>query len=234
MKKTLISFAVAAAALTSVALAGGPVVQQPSETGVYIEGMVGGGYHVNHKFLFSDDSPYGPYFGPSYWSHTSWSWTLGADIGYQFNRYLSAELGGFWLQKTEAKKDNPGFGPERKNLWFQNWLGYIAAKMTIPVMDNFDLFAKAGVGVNHWRWGKDWNDQDFTKRSFNGFGPVFAVGGSYKFGADHNAAVSLQYMRFGQSWSTYNDQNTNFDWAYNRSLNAIDLLTVGVSYRFQM
>ena len=208
MKKTLIAFAVAAAALTSVAVAGGYApAPKASQTGVYIEGMVGGAYHVDGKLLKDT------------YNHSSWGWALGADIGYQFDQYMSAELGGFWTQKVSAKSKD-------KDNYLQNWLGYLAGKVSVPVMDNFDLFGKFGVGLNHLRFGKD-NQAVANKSSHNYFGPVFAVGGAYTFGANQNMAVSLQYMRFGQSWTTWNDLD-------NLSAPATDLVTVGLSYKFAL
>ena len=228
MKKTLIAFAVAAAALTSVAVAGGYApAPKASQTGVYIEGMVGGAYHIDSKASLNALGylPGTPLWTYKDWSHSNWGWALGADIGYQFDQYLSAELGGFWVQKSKWNKDKNDF-------WMQNWLGYLAGKVSVPVMDNFDLFAKFGIGLNHSRWSKDVKPLLGNKStSHNFFGPVFAVGGAYTFGANQNMALSLQYMRFGQSWTTWDLGVSGGD---KLSANAIDLVTVGLSYKFAL
>ena len=225
MKKTLIACAVAVAALTSVAVAGGYApAPKASQTGVYIEGMVGGAYHVDHAFeadYGAGDWGYGPEYKADKWNHISWGWALGADLGYQFNQYVSAELGGFWVQKTTLKAD-------KNNVWFQNWLGYFAGRIAVPVMDNFAFFGKFGVGMNHSRWTKGLNEawSEDIGTSHNFFGPVFAAGAEYTFGASQNMGLSLQYMHFNQSWTTWDK--------WRGSADSIDLVTVGLSYRFAL
>ena len=216
MKKTLITCAVAVAALTSVAVAGGSApAPNASQAGVYVEGMVGGTYLLGFKTFLDHYWINAP---AKDWSHASWAWAVGADMGYQINSYWSAELGGFWTQKSNLKE-------QQNKVWYQHWLAYLAAKASVPVTNSFDLFAKFGVGINHWSWSRFIQEQSPEKIvNANGLGPVFAVGGTYRFGASHNLGLSLQYMRFGQSWSTFK--------ILQQPLNAMDLVTLNLSYRF--
>ena len=213
MKKTIIALAVASAALASVAFAGGyAAAPQQSASGAYVEGMVGGANRTNvpgvNKLKLDGAK------------HTNWGWTLGLDAGYQFNKALAAELGGFWVSKQT-------FGDEDKTT---NWLGYLAGRVNVPLMSQVDLFMKGGLGLNH-----ESNSGSDAPANDTGFAPVFGVGLDYNI--NPNLYVSGQYLYVGDSWNSETASVTvdgrTLDVSGSKT-SKVQLLTLGLGYRFQM
>lgn len=210
MKKTIIALAVASAALASVAFAGGyAAAPQQSASGAYVEGMFGGANRTNNLFNHN-----GKVDGEK---HANWGWALGLDAGYQFNKALAAELGGFWVSKSTTKNDD---GSDYK---VGNWLGYAAGRVNVPLMSQVDLFMKGGLGWNHSTTTKS------GASSKNGFTPVFGVGLDYNI--NPNLYVSGAYTYFGASWNS-DAADANGDKAAKTA--RVQLLTIGLGYRFQM
>jgi opacity protein-like surface antigen len=210
MKKTIIALAVASAALASVAFAGGYApAPQHSMSGAYVEGMAGG---ANRNFDGVNHS--GKVDGQK---HANWGWALGLDAGYQFNKALAAEIGGFWVSKATTINDD---GSEAKH---GNWLGYVAGRATVPLMSQVDMFMKAGLGWNHTTHSGDGHEDA------NGFTPVFGVGLDYNI--NPNLYVSGAYTYFGSSW---NSAAANADGNKFAKTTRVQLLTIGLGYRFQM
>jgi opacity protein-like surface antigen len=216
MKKTIIALAVASAALASVAFAGGyAAAPQQSASGAYVEGMAGGANRT-----FSGLNHNGSIDG---YKHQNWGWALGLDAGYQFNKALAAELGGFWVSKATAKDTA---GDEVK---VGSWLGYAAGRVNVPLMSQVDLFMKGGLGWNHTTGSFGFDGATVGKGSVNGFTPVFGVGLDYNI--NPNLYVSGAYTYFGNSWNS-----AAADAAGDKApkTTRVQLLTLGLGYRFQM
>ena len=207
MNKTIIAVAIASAALATSAFAGGyAAAPAKSATGAYVEANVGMSYHKDTLLSAGDKD-------------TKWGWALGLDLGYQFNQYMSAELGGFYL-KGATTDANASKGILKSSV--SSWLGYVAAKLQAPLMgDKADVFMKAGLGLNHFRAKNIFAGAE--TQSFNGFAPVFAVGLQYNI--NDNMYVTGQYMHVGNS---FNSPVNNIRMA------GYDLFTLGLGYKFQM
>jgi len=220
MKKLLVL--AAAGLVSSAALAGGvgsynaaaPALH--SYTGIYIEGMAGYAttYYKNLVGTSASDD----------WTHGTGNWSVGADVGYQWNKYFSGELGGVYLFSSKYN-DASASG----QVTFKPWTAYLAGKVAVPVVDNVSLFGKFGVGyvrqkvsqgagtampgVANYDTGSHW-------------GPMFGVGVAYHWTS--NIYVDGQYLRFAGAVKTDASGNKS---TYVPSPN---VFLLGVGYKFAM
>ena len=118
-------------------------------------------------------------------------WAFATDVGYQFSQYFSAETGAIFV----------GGG---------NWNLYLAGKMSVPVYDRFNVFAKFGLGYEHYYQ--------------NASGPMFGVGAAYNF--TPKLYLEAQWLRFTGTLDhdiiDYHDHSVP------------SLLLAGVGYRFAL
>jgi len=168
------SAALAAGATTKYNTAPAPALT--SDTGVYIEGLVGYNRYVFDSALGTPDT-----VAATNWHNGSGNWTLGADIGYQFQRYLSAELGGIYtfygaLEPQDKSPGAPG------SLKLQPSYAYLAGKFSMPVYNNFSVFAKLGAGYQKiyiTTNGAEFLGSGVTSES--NWGPMLGAGIAYNF-----------------------------------------------------
>lgn len=221
VKKLLVLSAagVASIAMTSAFAGGVDQYQAPTvsdNTGLYIEGNLGYAQTNVRNGYFGDAL----YNGISY-KNKNGGWTFGADVGYQFMRYLALEVGGFYLPTFKAT------GYTGSSLKVKSWAGYGALKVIAPVTDQLDLFAKGGIGYMHVNAsGTVWNtpESDGTVTGLQGEGtvsnwdPMFAVGADYNF--TNNLLVNATLTHFqGKSQNGLTFPSAN-------------LWTVGIGYKF--
>lgn len=192
---------IASVAVSSAALAGGPdVAPAPSYQAVYVEGNVG--------YAFQN---WAGIAGAVVTSNRRGGFTGGVDVGYQWSRYLAAELGWFWLPRAR-------FGGIAGAPRVTSWFAYLAAKMMVPLpwVDNLDLFMKAGISWH--RLSARLVGLAATAGTLNLWRPVFAVGLQYTF--YQNWMANAQFMFVPGAVSFVNP----VPHAY--------LLTVGLGYKF--
>jgi len=272
LKKILMISAAGIAALgLQAAIAGGPdtfVAHAPVDTGagIYVEGNIGYVYRPwKHTDTVAD--------GLSDLTHdtdntfklsthrATGGFAAGGDIGYQFNHYLGAEIGGYYLPQYKVDFSGKESLPfdirpyedihgqvnfnESLNYKVTSWLAYGAAKLTVPVYQNFSVFGKIGVGYTH-------NDLDvsgdlkvpghdnvgdagtadlpvsFSVKEHH-WTPVFAFGGQYAF--SDNLYVLAQYMRVPGYHRTV---HSNSDDHLHIQTPNINLFTAGVGYKFAL
>jgi opacity protein-like surface antigen len=208
IKKLLV---LAAAGLaSSAALAGhvgytaAPAPAMYDNTGVYLEGLVG-----YNRYAFEDS--YGTFQDGS-WDNGTGNWAFGADIGYQFHRYMSVELGGIYTLR--AKADFPG-----DSYKMNPWYAYLAGKLAVPVYDNVSVFTKLGVGYQRTKAKLSSDSSDTHKESATG--AMFGAGVTYNF--TPAVYMSGQWLRFtGKVKDGYTD-NT-----------APNIFLLGLGYKFSM
>jgi OmpA-OmpF porin, OOP family len=181
----------AAGVASSAALAGTvtytakPAPSAPMATnnnGVYVEGMAGYNRHGLEDSLSAPST--------ASWSHGRGNFAFGADIGYQFQRYLSAELGGIYTLKSKINFSNGG------TMKYTPWYAYLAAKLALPVYDNVSIFTKFGLGYQKIKYSVD-NVADATAaplQTDSNWGPMFGVGAAYNFTPE--IYVDAQWLRF--------------------------------------
>ena len=151
VKKLLILGAASVASLaTFSALAGSPdhyvaPAAAPSYQGFYVQADAGYAYIPWKKKI---DGTKNGFF------------TFGGALGYQMNRFLAAEFGGFYAGKATIE-----------NGTVKNWDLYLAAKLTapMPAVQNLSVFAKAGMALRHFG----------TPQADNKIRPLFGLGAQY-------------------------------------------------------
>ena len=190
-------------ALSAAAQAGGPGMMAPPApvdySGMYIEGDAGwaqanwadfwaGALNSAPALSTSSSRIQGDVVG----GHGESGFTWGGDLGYQFNRYFSAEAGWYRLATVSGNHSRTAIiGNEEVGLLdglrVYSWFVYFAGKVAIPVADDVDIFGKAGVA---WR-----------KLNYSGAGTSLAV----LTAVFHDTHYSKPFFAFGAQW--FFDQN---------------------------
>ena len=102
--------------------------------------------------------------------------------GYQFNRYFGVETGYADFGKIEPEVAGPALEGDS---------AYLTAVGTLPVSENFALYAKAGVH----RWNVDTSLPGLTGNDDDsGTDPTYGVGAQYRF--TDRVALRGEYSRF--------------------------------------
>ncbi|MBC8945215.1 porin OmpA [Xenorhabdus indica] len=173
----------------------------------------------------------------------------GAYIGYQATPYLGFELGYDWLGniKYKSSANNGDFRAQGVQL---------TAKLSVPVMNDLDVYTRLGGMVWHSKVSAHYNSKDISytgkfflqnidslsgwspttdkvnvKTSSTGISPLIAIGAEYAL--TKNLATRLDYQwtpKVGRG----GDGNSRLD-GREAAIGArpdIGLLTVGISYRF--
>jgi len=223
MKKLLIL--AAAGLVSSAALAGGvgsynaaaPALH--SYTGIYIEGLAG--YATTYyKDLI------GTNVAADSWSHGTGNWAFGADVGYQWNKYFAAELGGVYILKSTYNDANAN------DATFKPWVAYLAGKVSVPVVNNVSVFGKLGLAYLKQRVG-EYNGNTTLGSVANvnlgnstHWGPMFGVGVAYHW--TKALYLNAQYLRFtGKVVNGGNGTNTMSTYIPNPNV-----FLLGVGYKF--
>ena len=215
IKKLLV---LAAAGITSsAALAGAavkytapPVPPAPvkNNTGVYIEGLAG-----YNRYAFSDVVP-----TSDNWSNGSGNWAFGADIGYQFHQYFSAELGGIYTL-------NAKYTLKKKSTDVRPWYAYLAGKISVPLYENVSAFAKLGLGYQKIKV----NDTKVIVSdnvTTSNWGAMFGAGIAYNITPEFY--LSGEWLRFTGK-TKVDDKSKNI-----AITTAPNIFLLGVGYKFAM
>lgn len=128
--------------------------------------------------------------------------------GYDFSKNFGIEGGYFDSGDGKAVFAN-GFFVEGKTTSL-----YVAATGTLPLSEQFSLFAKAGIATTRAKLNNSVGDY-FDQRTTS---PVLGVGASY--GVSKNIALVMEYENFGKSVKIDND--------YVKT----ELLSLGLRYKF--
>src|SRR3990167_10365521 len=94
---TLTVVGIASVAATTVVLAGGPEYAVPSYAGFYIEGNAGYAYRPWQNDVTTLYGFFNQVGAVSSGSNSNGGFTGGADLGYQFNQFVSIEGGWYYL-----------------------------------------------------------------------------------------------------------------------------------------
>ena len=183
-------------ALSAAAIAGGPDMMAPPApvdySGMYIEGDAGWAQANWDNFWAGalNSAPAVLAFprGGVVGDHGDSGFTYGGDLGYQFNRYFSAEAGWYHLVTVSGNHATAVGGSGTLDpIVVRSWFVYFAGKVAIPVADDFDIFGKAGIV---------WRKLDYS-------GP--AVGLAAITAVFHDTHYSKPFFAFGAQW--FLDQN---------------------------
>ncbi|MCX7121341.1 MAG: hypothetical protein NTZ67_06160 [Gammaproteobacteria bacterium] len=150
VKKILVLSAAALVAMgATAAMAGGPDhMAMPSEpafqNSIYLEGHFGWAqsdwvnFNGSNLVGVGGSSTYAP-------SAKGFGYmTAAADLGYNITQHIAVEGGYFYLPSVCADSTSVTAGVSG-TAKVNSWFAYTAAKFSVPVMDNLDLFGKMGV-----------------------------------------------------------------------------------------
>lgn len=150
--------------------------------------------------------------------------------GYDFNQYLALETGFTYFPKTDLNvtvqstlTDGAGnviaAGSKSETGTFNTYGGDLLAKISVPVVDNFGLYAKAGPGYLHTgSINSQGSDDDKTNN-------VVLV---YGFGADYQITPNLIA---DASFTRYNGNHDTNSKDYQPDA---DLYALGLAYKFNI
>lgn len=201
VKKLLVLSAAGLAAIgATAAMAGGPdhmaMPAAPAfQNSIYVDGHVG--YTQSNWSDFNANNVMGT-------SASSWmaptkngkgGVTGGVDMGYNVTQHIAVEAGWFHIPQVkgavtaygEAAPFDIAAGSTAK---VNSWFAYMAAKLTVPVMENLDLFGKVGVAYRAQTYSLPVSATSPGHGHY--WAPVFATGMQYTFAQDW--MVGAQYM----------------------------------------
>lgn len=194
VKKLLVLTAASLAAMgATAALAGGPDhMAMPSEpafqNSVYVDGHLG--YTQSNWTNFNSNNVMGAsgtsLFTPT--SHGKGGFTGGADLGYNITQHIAVEGGWFYIPKVSGHGTGTSVGStsytSASTETVKSWFAYTAAKLTVPVVSDFDLFGKVGVAYRSLRYSPSLSS---ITGNVTGCGhywaPVFGAGLQYNWGS---------------------------------------------------
>lgn len=188
-----------------------------ADAGAYIEGLAG-----YNRYAFND--AYDSMTDPEYkWHNGQGNWALGASIGYQFQRNLSAELGGIYtFQATYKPKDTSIGAPDK--LQCEPWYTYLAGKLSIPVYNHFNIFTKLGVGHQNLSVKSNDAPRNMSFYSQSTWGPMFGAGIAYNF--TPSTYITGEWLRFTGKIRSDGDQESD------TLTTAPNIFLVGIGYKF--
>lgn len=151
--------------------------------------------------------------------------------GYDFNHYFGLEAGYIYLPQaktngsTVVTANGVVVASSSFSTTIDNYAVDLLAKLMVPVVNGFGLYAKAGGAYFH-------SSGDFSTPEFGGsdstshIGPAFGVGASYEI--IPNLALDLSWMRYsGDGEVITSNGGVNSDYQPNP-----DVVLLGLSYKF--
>ncbi|OGT41425.1 MAG: hypothetical protein A3F13_06850 [Gammaproteobacteria bacterium RIFCSPHIGHO2_12_FULL_40_19] len=214
VKKLLVLTAASLVAIGATAvLAGGPDhMAMPSEpafqNSVYVDGHLG--YSQSNWTTFNSNNVVGSsgtsLFTPG--SNGKGGFTGGADLGYTITQHIAVEGGWFYIPKVSGNGTGTTVGgltqASTASGNIKSWFAYTAAKLTVPVMNNLDLFGKVGVAYR----ALTYSPNTISGVTGNGhyWAPVFGTGLQYNWGS---WMLGAQYTYLPGN-SSVNPGNTSF------------------------
>jgi len=215
MKKLLVISAIAALGLTSVAFAGGlpeempaaPAAAVASDTGIYL-GLAGGWGLTNWKNadgnggvgkVGSDNGFVGRVFA-----------------GYNINRYFAIEAGYSYFFNKVSTDANTSLGIDK--IKTQAIDAYF--KGSLPVVENFDLYAKLGAG--YLMTQRNPNANNFRGGNNNNINVAFGAGADYSI--TPNVIANIEWTRIA-GYAKYTSD---------KYIPNTDAFMVGLRYKFDL
>ena len=181
-----------------------------AQQGLYVGGSLG-------QSMTSFDSEFSS--GGTSYSQEKTKMAYKGFVGYSINQYLAVEGGYANFGKPKAKVSGTGWSGENsqeESAWFA------AAKGTLPINEQFNLFAKLGVTYNKVtsKWNA-MNDSNSTSKSRAEM--LYGVGAEYNL--TKQVGIRLEYEDFGK----FGDQFTN-DGGTGRTKTS--MWSLGAAYKF--
>ena len=217
VKKLLILGAAGLAAIGATAiLAGGPdhmamPVEPSFQNSVYLD--VDLGYAQSNWNIFNSSRLIGTSASSLYYptSAGKGGFSVGADLGYNITRHIAVEGAWYYLPEVAAAvtatgRASPFSVAAGNTIDAHSWVAYTAAKLSVPVADNVDLYGKVGVGYRGLTYSfTPGTPAVVNANAYSGNGhywtPVFGTGVQYNWGS---WMLGAQYL-----YVPGNDQRNN-------------------------
>jgi hypothetical protein len=154
-----------------------------------------------------------------------------ADLGYNITQNIAVEGGWFYIPQVSGNATGNLGSTSGTSAEINSWFAYMAAKLSVPVMQDLDLFGKVGVAYRSLSYnmpsGTSTALQNVTGDG-NYWSPVFGTGLQYFFG---DWSVGAQY--------TYLPGNTNVNYGNNTygapdAAPEINMYTAFLGYKFNV
>lgn len=217
VKKIIIAMTAGLLPLThGGAFAGGPeILPPPVLSGWYLEGDIGYA-NINYPADSPNAFDFSPVVSVQFRHNNRGGLTGGGAIGYQLNRFLGLEIGGFYLPSvTTINFDSDGIFNGRGRI--TSWIGYAAGKLMVPApfISNLDIFFKAGLAFTYLRFNAVFDSESIEMRhelpsiletavvaSNDRLNAMFATGLQYHFNEDWSINGQWLYVTEGGARDT--------------------------------
>ena len=147
--------------------------------------------------------------------------------GYNFNQYFAVEGGYADMGKPSTKATWDG-GSGKSTTKQTSW--FVVGKGTLPINEQFNVFAKLGVTMNRSKFSINANDGGDTgsySDSKTRTGALYGVGAEYNI--NKQVGIRLEYEDFGKFGNKFSDDDdSNFGTGRTKT----SMWSVGVAYKF--
>lgn len=116
----------------------------------------------------------------------------GFDMGYQWTRLFSGEVGWYYLSSMHYTVPDGTIVPPGNTMKFRNWLAYIGVKFNYPIYEGLYVVAKLGAGYLDLRVKNSFIPALGLPNRGDFWAPLFAFGLQYYF--DWVWSINAQYM----------------------------------------
>lgn len=239
--KKFLMISACASVMSMTAMAGGPdrLAMPASSMGnaIYLDGHLG--YAFSDWASFNANGLIGPAGGANYTptSNENGGFSGGLDLGYSITKNIALETGWFYLPKVDAQGSGqiyPSGGstniPSTETTDVKSWMLYFAAKLSLAIVDQLDVFGKLGVGYR--RMSYDSVDPQLTQYNLADDGhywtPIFAAGLEYSMDA---WLLGVQYL-YVPNDSDGNNAVTGY--GAPNAAPEVNLVTGFVGYKFML
>lgn len=176
--------------------------------GVYVD--------VNAGYASINWKDFNPTRNFNFTSNGSGGFTIGADTGYEYNRYLAFELGWYYLPQAKYNTLN------NINFKVQSWFAYFGLKLSVPVSQRFYFFGKLALAYRYLKFRS--SPGGFAPDgAHNLWRPLGALGWRCYFGPNWSIIMQYIYMPGRKSNSAGAVVSPS-----------VNMITLGYSYRFEV
>lgn len=212
VKKLLVLSAAGLAAIGATAvMAGGPDhMAMPSEpafqNSVYVD--LHGGYTQSNWSDFTGSKLIGirsdSVFAPT--KNGKGGGMGGADLGFKATQHIAVETGWFYIPEVKSAGTGTSIDsvsqPSTVSGKVRSWFAYVAAKLTVPVIENLNLYGKVGAAYRSLAYSPHNTITGGVNSRGHYWAPVFATGIEYMVA--HNWILGAQYLHLpGNSEANY-------------------------------
>jgi hypothetical protein len=145
-------------------------------------------------------------------------------LGYEFTENLEAELGYVYLPEWKQSPPKPNEQFPYNYIKSRPSIVDLFVKGTLPINNEFNVFARFGAGWVHYPKPKTDLGKEFYQ-SISKITPAVGLGAAYNF--NENISVDVK-------WNYYFKSGSTDDIKYFRGFRAINFFGIGATYKFDL